>query len=57
MTMKSPEGAQTTTETTTSLIDDILGETQIKPTDDGYDVTRRGVQAFLTELLTPQHAG
>ena len=41
----------------TSLIDDILGETQLKPTDEGYDATRKGVQAFLTELLTPEHAG
>lgn len=48
-------GAAETTEAT-SLIDDILGETQLRPTDDGYDVTRKGVQAFLTELLTPQHA-
>jgi type VI secretion system protein ImpC len=52
---KSATAAATTTEST-SLIDDILGETQLKPTDDGYDVTRKGVQAFLTELLTPQHA-
>ena len=41
----------------TSLIDDILGETQLKPTDEGYDATRKGVQAFLTEQLTPEHAG
>jgi type VI secretion system protein ImpC len=43
-------------ETVASLIDDILGETTLKPTDEGYDVTRKGVQAFLTELLTPAHA-
>jgi type VI secretion system protein ImpC len=46
-------GAQTEE---TSLIDDILSITQLKPDDDGYDVTRKGVQAFLTELLTPAHA-
>ena len=50
------EATATTTEEGTSLIDDILGETQLKPNDEGYDVTRQGVQAFLTELLTPQHA-
>ena len=45
-----------TTETqsqSTSILDDILTETQLRPDDEGYDVTRRGVQAFLTELLAP----
>lgn len=57
MTMKSPEAAAAHLDTaTTSLIDDILGETQLKPNEEGYDLTKRGVQAFLTELLTPQHA-
>lgn len=35
-----------------SLIDDILSETKLRPSDEGYDATRKGVQAFLTELLT-----
>src|SRR5258706_1669652 len=39
-----------------SLLDEILSETQLKPTDEGYDVTKKGVQAFITELLTPAHA-
>ncbi len=47
-------GVETTT--TTSLLDDILGETQMKPNDDGYDVAKRGVHAFITELLGPGHA-
>ena len=47
-----PPAAATTTEAT-SIIDDILSETQLKPTDEGYDVTRKGIQAFLTELLAP----
>lgn len=42
--------------TDASLIDDILSETKLKPTDDGYDVTKKGIQAFITELLTPAHA-
>jgi type VI secretion system protein ImpC len=45
-------GASAATETT-SLLDDILGETQLKPTDEGYETTKRGVQAFITELLAP----
>jgi type VI secretion system protein ImpC len=55
-TKEAGAGQQTVTTDATSIIDDILGETQLKPTDEGYDVTRKGVQAFLTELLTPQHA-
>lgn len=40
-----------------SLLDQILEETRIKPTDEGYDTARRGVQAFLAELLTPEREG
>ena len=36
-----------------SLLDDILSETKLKPTDEGYDVTRKGIQALLKELLRP----
>src|SRR5215470_14887712 len=36
-----------------SLLDDILSETQLRPSDEGYDVTKRGVQALITELLAP----
>src|SRR5512138_3385890 len=39
-----------------SLLDQLLGETKIKPTDDGYDVARRGVAAFIAEMLAPQKA-
>ena len=40
----------------TSLLDEILKETKLKPSDDGYEPTRRGVQAFITELLAPARA-
>jgi type VI secretion system protein ImpC len=36
-----------------SLLDQILGETKIHPSDEGYDVARRGVAAFVAELLQP----
>jgi type VI secretion system protein ImpC len=36
-----------------SLLDEILAESKLKPSDDGYDVARRGVQALITELLAP----
>ena len=48
--------AATTTTTEASLLDEILGETKLSPTDDGYEVAKRGVQAFLSELLTPQRS-
>lgn len=39
-----------------SLIDSILAETKLAPTDEGYDVARRGVHAFITELLAPNRS-
>jgi type VI secretion system protein ImpC len=44
----------TATATTTeegSLLDSILAETRIGPNDEGFDVAKRGVQAFVSELL------
>jgi type VI secretion system protein ImpC len=39
-----------------SLLDEILSETKLTPSDEGYEVAKRGVQAFITELLAPAHA-
>ncbi|WP_394822131.1 type VI secretion system contractile sheath large subunit [Pendulispora albinea] len=52
------QGAAATTTTTTegSLLDEILLETKLTPTDDGYDVAKRGIRALIGELLTPGHA-
>jgi type VI secretion system protein ImpC len=36
-----------------SLLDQILGETKITPQDEGYDVARRGIAAFIGELMKP----
>jgi type VI secretion system protein ImpC len=36
-----------------SLLDQILGETKITPRDEGYDVARRGIAAFIGELMKP----
>ena len=41
---------------TPSLIEEILHETRMKPTDEGYDVARKGVEAFLAEMLRPARA-
>ena len=47
------EAAATTTEG--ALLDEILSETRLTPTDDGYDVTRNGIKALMKELLSPKH--
>src|SRR5260370_31290821 len=39
-----------------SLIDEILSETKISPKDEAYQVARRGVEAFIADLLAPQKA-
>ncbi len=51
---KVEEGKLTeTAETGTSLLDEIVTATRMKPSDEGYAVTRQGVQAFIDELLKP----
>ncbi len=39
----------------TSLLEEILAESKLRPTDEGYDVARKGMQAFLAEMLAPAH--
>jgi len=39
-----------------SLLDELLAEAKLKPKDEGYDVARRGVQAFITEMLGPKRS-
>ncbi len=40
-----------------SLLDDILAETKMAPGDEGYEVAKRGVQAFIAELIMPKREG
>ena len=39
--------------TSGSLIDDLLSATNMRPGDDSYAVTRKGVQSFISSLLDP----
>src|SRR5580700_10595461 len=41
----------------TSLLDEILAETKMTPGVEGYEVAKRGVQAFITELVAPKREG
>src|SRR5208283_1701716 len=50
-TEAAPAGAKAQAEG--SLLDDILAETRLKPSDDAYAIARQGVTAFITELLAP----
>ena len=43
----------TVTTTDLSLLDQILIETKITPRDEGYDVAKRGIAAFVSELMKP----
>lgn len=40
-----------------SLIDQIMQETRLKPTDEGYDTARKGVAAFIADMLEPTRRG
>lgn len=40
-----------------SLLGQILAQTKIAPSDEGYAVARRGVEAFIAEMVKPAHAG
>lgn len=53
---KESGGAASLEDAGGSLIDEILKETRIKPKDDGYDVAKKGVQAFISEMLAPKNA-
>jgi len=40
---------------TSSLLDSIVNQTKLKPADEGYDVQRKGVSAFISELIKPKN--
>src|SRR5690606_41732436 len=39
-----------------SLIDQLIESTRVRPDDDAYSMTRRGLEAFVAELLEPSRA-
>ncbi len=48
------EGGEAAAATTSgNLLDEILAETKIKPSDDAYQIAKAGVQAFITQMLAP----
>lgn len=42
---------QQSTQTTVNLLDEIIEASKLSPSDEGYSMTRSGLQAFLTEIV------
>ena len=42
---------------TSSLLDEILAETHLRPGDEGYEIAKSGVGAFITHMLAPAQRG
>ena len=55
----STHGAQQKDDQNTaySILDDIITQTRLTPEDEAYGIARRGVAAFIEELLKPQNKG
>jgi type VI secretion system protein ImpC len=51
------DAAASAVTTELSLLDQVLAETKITPSDDGYDAAKQGIAAFLAEVVKPIHAG
>ncbi len=56
MAEEQKEQQQEQTSQEGSLLDQILEQSKMKPSDEGYALTKRGVQAFIDELLKPTRA-
>lgn len=57
MTEQKQEAEQAEAVESGSLIDQIMQETRLKPADEGYETAKKGIQAFITDLLEPQRRG
>lgn len=53
----STSAAQQTssTECEYSILDNIIAQTRLTPDDEAYDIAKRGVSAFIEELLKPHN--
>ena len=46
-------GAEKTTQEQTSLLDDIVQATKLKPSDESYGLAKKGVEALIAQLIEP----
>ncbi len=56
-TASTPGQTTETAAESPSLLDTILQETRIKPSDEGYDSAKQGIGAFIAALLKPEAQG
>lgn len=49
-------GAETTTEGESSLLDEIVQATKLKPGDESYGLAKRGLEALIAQLIEPGKA-
>ncbi len=56
--MTVQQNVQTASDNTSSvsLLDEIMAQTRMTPADDGYDIAKKGVAAFIENLLGSEHA-
>ena len=57
MTDQKQEAEQAQAAEGGSLIEQIMAETRLKPADEGYDTAKKGIEAFISDLLAPQRKG
>ncbi|MDB5993520.1 MAG: hypothetical protein JWP42_656 [Pseudomonas sp.] len=56
--MSTKAAQQKTTEVAEGgILDRIIAETRLSPNDEAYSIAKRGVSAFIEELLKPQNSG
>ncbi len=55
--VQQQQQAATTTAAEGNLLDDIVQATKLKPTDEYYETTKAGLQAFLQEMVRPEREG
>jgi type VI secretion system protein ImpC len=48
-------GSEAVEERESSVIEDIIQVTRMKPSDEAYPIAKRGLEAFIAELLKPTH--
>lgn len=50
------ESQTVNSESTPSLLDDLIHSARINPNDDSYAITRHGIQSFISQLIEPQRS-
>lgn len=53
MAEEKKEAQQREAEGQTSLLDEIVAATRLKPSEEAYSITKQGLQAFIDEMLKP----